>query len=99
MWQWTPVATRLADPGSFACTTLRRAFGVLGVEFLFNHANHLFDGQIGVRVAGANAGDTHIADSAVEIRGEDLPPPGRIGARSPLVGHRLRAQFDEVVPG
>lgn len=80
-------AIELLNPNALPCAAFRRGPRVIGVELLLNDVDDLLDGQIGLRIAAADAGDADVANGAVEVGGEDFGPFGGIGAGCSLVGH------------
>ena len=88
-----------ANPDAFAGAAARGGLRVVGVGFLLDDADDLLDGQIGLRIAGADAGDADVAHGAVEVRREDFGPPAGSVAAAVFVGLRLRPDGEQMPVG
>lgn len=85
-----------SNPNPFPRAAFRCGIGVVGVGFLLDDFDDLLDGQVCLRVLGADAGDADVARNAVEVGGEDFSPLLWLARTSALVGHGLRADGEEV---
>ena len=57
-----------SNPNAFPRAAFRCGLGVVGIGLLLDDFDDLLDGQIGLRVRGADTGDADVARNAVEVR-------------------------------